>query len=238
MKKIIAIILSVMMMCALSLSVNATGIGRGCGDYPIIATQPTPDMPQQAIDKINRNIVNPNSNLSIASNTWHYLPGAYTCYTQLEGGYCMAACAQSTIKYLTGTVMNQYTIASELALNASTGGDFNDLAPYLNEKQDVNFFVQFDSNIYKDDLQYDLYNAITIFEVPATLRIVTYGSPWAYSTQGHAANVTGIREDREVFRIADPLIKRINSNGNPVYTQSADTVYNAVTADEYCGYIY
>ena len=244
MKKIISVLITLVVClsfgCITTLAIDAPS---GCIDATITPTDSSTVTSARAREKLAKiEEYKKQQALRIANrattNAWTYLNG-FTIYTQLEKGFCMPACAQSILKYLTGSSDNQYTIAGALDVSALSGGQFDELMPYLNGKQDVNFYVQRDNSVDLFDMKFELSGAITVFEAPPVLRVNTknMGSNWLYNSEGHATCIKGVRDDSAVFQFADPLVKRMYTYGNPYYTKTAELVYTAISP-AYCGYIY
>lgn len=157
--------------------------------------------------------------------------------------YCIPACAQATLKYLTGVEYDQAFLARELKVTPTGGGNFNNLAPYLNKKQDANSYILMGNTTPQSTMQGHLFSAIRTYKAPATLRVaIDFTSfqegDWPDTSPGHATNVNAARDDRTSFQMADPGIGYYHEELNPFYPVESQNIYNAITTNRYCGYIY
>lgn len=224
------------MLLSFGIIANAAELPSGCQDYVIVNSGETAVKEALAVEKLETLGVSPAATTS--TTTWSHLPGTYWCYVQRENAFCMAACTQSVLNYLTGNTYDQYEIAEDLGVDPENSGNFNNIRPYLNEKQDENYYVAQSYTTTIDTMKSNLYSAVTVYQAPAVLRIVVTGSGWPYTTNGHAVNVNAARDDKAYFQLADPAIKRIDPNGNPFYQKTASSIHTAVTYNQYCGYIF
>lgn len=194
----------------------------------------------EILKKLQDNSLETQSKLVLPlATTWSHLPGTYYCYIQAEPGFCMAASAQAVIRYLTGSCDDQYTVAEDLGVDPDTGGNFNNMKPYLNSHQSANTYVFKSYTTTQTTMKSNLYTDITTFEAPAVLRIkITTSQGWPYTTTGHALNVNAARDDKAYFQLADPVIKYLDPSGNSYYQKSSGTIYTGISANKYCGYLY
>lgn len=65
-----------------------------------------------------------------AAWTWYYLVSDYHVYVQERPTWCMAACAQSTLEYLTGSAPTQQAAATGIGIVAGSGGNMYLGIPY------------------------------------------------------------------------------------------------------------
>ncbi len=65
-----------------------------------------------------------------AAWTWYYLVSDYHVYVQERPTWCMAACAQSTLEYLTGSAPTQQAAAAGIGIVAGAGSNMYLGIPY------------------------------------------------------------------------------------------------------------
>ena len=175
-----------------------------------------------------------------SSTSWVSLPGTYICYAQEDYYYCMAATAKAVLQYLNGSSKSQDAYAIDLCLDSFTGGgDFTLMKPYLNSKQSVNKYVSknYQTSLY--NMQGTLLLGVSTSLAPPVLRIDTKNCDgWLYETDGHVLAVNAVRADKNYIQMTDPWILYAGIQSSSFYKLSAEVVHEAVTATQYCGYIY
>lgn len=175
-----------------------------------------------------------------AAWTWYYLVSDYHVYVQERPTWCMAACAQSTLEYLTGSAPTQQAAAAGIGIVAGSGGNMYSLTAYYNNMQNVNGYVYKPNTTSKGEMLSNMYLGITYYDAPITAGIVVNDSneEWPYTTTGHATVVRGIRSDNQLVQLADPGVKYWNSTLNSYFMVSSDELYKAISYSSKCGYIY
>lgn len=175
--------------------------------------------------------------VTAATSGWSYLPGTFNLYTQIYGNYCAPAAVKSAMHYLTGSSDSQGTIAA--ALGTSVVGTVpSNIKTYLNSHQSVNSYVSKSATVSIATMKNDLSTGITTYHAPPLLGIKTSTTEgWSYTVAGHSVLVNAYANDLNTFQLADPLIKYLNSSGNPYYSMSASAIYGAIQAFG-DGYIY
>ena len=172
--------------------------------------------------------------------TWYYLASSYTVYIQQRPTWCMAACAQSTLKYLTGSAPIQKDAATDIGIVSGSGDELYSLRKYYNDMQKVNGYVYKSNTTSKGEMLSNMYLGITYYDAPITAGIVVNdpNGEWPYTTPGHATIVSGIKSDNLFVQLADPGVQYWNPNLNPYFIVSTDELYKAVSYSTKCGYLY
>lgn len=132
---------------------------------------------------------------------------SFPMYKQ-EGKYwCMPACAQMMIKYLTGTKVPQSTLANQLDIDDSSGGFFGNMKGVLNSYQSQNPYVLlYKENVTVETMSYQFSTALHWHDAPAAVTTKPFmddGFPYDMNYY-HALAITGEYYDRSGFRIHDP----------------------------------
>ena len=176
------------------------------------------------------------------ATTWSSLPGTYLCYAQETYYYCMPASAKAVIQYLTGSSDSQTTIAAALGVVPINGGDFANMKPYLNSKQNKNSYIFMNSSITRSVMEQCLRSAIAVHSVPPVLRICAYpqnGDDWPYETGGHAIPLNASKDDYSQFQAADPAMQYIWPTSNPFLQRDTSLFYKMITYyNAYGGFLY
>ena len=113
------------------------------------------------------------------------------------------------------------------------------MKPYLNKKQSSNTYVSknYQTSLYV--MQGNLLHGVSTSLAPPVLRIdIGLNEGWLYNTEGHVLAVNAVRADKSKIQLADPWILYAEIGTTSYYQMDASLVHQAVTASQYCGYIY
>ena len=170
------------------------------------------------------------------SITWEYLDGLLI-WKQESEVYCVPACCQSAIHYHTGRIESQASIAKDLDTTIY-GTVFSKVKDYLNEKQKNNKYISRPATTSLSTMKSNFYLTINTIESPAMIDVQFWEEDgWYTDVIGHAMLISGIRSDKEQFRISDPYIQWIKSSASMHYIKSAEKIHSAVS-ERGNGYIF
>ncbi len=144
---------------------------------------------------------------SVYNTSMISLPGIFTCYAQEKWNYCMPAVTQSTVDYLTGSILSQSSIASDLQITDFTMGHMSDLQECINGYQSERYYIyreKYSLTVFTSCVNYD----IDTVHCPTIVNIYAPETgQWYYRTDiGHALNINAISASGAETQIADPLI--------------------------------
>ena len=146
--------------------------------------------------------------------TWTYLDG-YIVYSQSTAANCGPAAIQAALKYINGYTPSQSEIAyrchtvqrGESYLDLDMGTHIYDMVNYINTQQSERTYVPQYRYTSSSGLGTDLFDAITIYEVPPIIGLAfDEEDGWFYDTGGHIMSVYGGMDDESRFALADPWI--------------------------------
>lgn len=168
--------------------------------------------------------------------TWEYLDGL-VIWKQESEVYCVPACCQSVIHYHTGRIESQSSIAKDLGTTIY-GTEFSKAKDYLNKKQQGNKYISRPATTSLSTMKSNFYLSINTMESPAMIDVqFRKKDGWYTDVTGHAMLISGIRNDKEQFRISDPYINWIDNDASMHYIKSAEKIYSAVS-ERGNGYIF
>lgn len=229
MKKLLAIIFTIMMLSSFCLSANAaphfSGL-TGALEYNEDICGPVSREEIVALnEKMSLLETIEKEQPATRATTWSHLPGTFTLYFQTTNYNCGPACVQSTIKYINGSAPAQSTVAT--GCKTTTNGTYlSDMVAYLNSKQTENRYV----SVYQEDnstFSSCLYSAVHYLEVPAIVGFACSTSDgWAYNSGGHFTCINAARDDKGAFQLADPLIGYLGGSTH-FYQKSITDLYEA-----------
>ena len=167
---------------------------------------------------------------------WEYLKD-FKCIPQEQAGFGTAACAQSILAYIGNMSYEQSTIARAINNKGSGIEEILKLYSFLCDMQkQIHYTRKHDKNDI-NVMKYDLYCAVTLFEVPAAVEVNASDDSWLYNIRNHVVCINGARSDWEAFAIADPLMFSMDPTKNTTYKKGAQDVF-AVSSADYCRYLY
>lgn len=168
--------------------------------------------------------------------TWNHLSG-FGIWKQSESYYCVPASVKAAMHYLTGNSDAQDVIAKALKTTTS-GTQFSEARTYLNNNQSKNNYLSKPSTTTLASMKNNFSSAIKTYDAPPLISVkLSTSSGWAYNTSGHCMLISGARNDKEQFRIADPYLQWVDSNGDMYYSKTASEIHTAIV-DRGNGYIY
>lgn len=170
------------------------------------------------------------------STTWVYLSG-FTMYEQ-EEDYCVVACTKSAMQYLTGNSDTQDNIADEIGYVEGSGASIQNALTYLNENQNENVYIFKEYTVSEYTMKLNFYHAITVYDAPVLFAAhILPELGWEYFSPAHCMSITGAREDRLYFQVADPYRSIAVPGAGRLFEQYAPVIYDAIELR--CnGYIY
>lgn len=211
MKKLLVIILALAMLSSYCVIANAKDVSSNIvgGDIQATAQEEAEyleNLTNEDIARINEKIEAANNAVrqnNTRAATKLSIPGTFTMYQQETSYYCVPACIQSVLKYLTGTTYSQSSIASAIGTTTS-GTSAANIVPYLNEKQD--FYYARTTNFDQNCMCTYLYYTVGNVGVPGLMSIVNpTGANWHYATNGHRLVINAVYSDHSKLQFADPL---------------------------------
>lgn len=156
------------------------------------------------------------------------LPGTFNIYQQETNYYCVPACVKSVLKYLTGQVVSQSSIAQAMGTSSTIGTTPDKVAPYLNARQ--NFYYVWESRPGQTNMCKYLYATVANGNAPALMGIINpSGSNWHYATGGHFLVVNAIYSDMSALQFADPLGG--TQTGWPYYYEKGAAFVSSICED-------
>lgn len=149
------------------------------------------------------------------------IPGTFWMYQQETDIYCVPACIQSAVRYLSGTILSQADIHSYTNL------DFSKIPSYVNSKESQCYYILVNAPD-QSSLCNKIYYDIVTEKAPAFLRIAnTSSATWYYLTYGHCVLSNAIYDDLSIIQLADPLGGRVS--GCPYYYLKSASLVSAYT---------
>lgn len=149
------------------------------------------------------------------------IPGVFWMYQQETDTYCVPACIQSAVRYLSGTILSQADINSYINM------DFSKIPAYVNGKENQCYYILVNAP-NQTSLCNKIYYDIVTEQAPAFLRIAnTSSATWYYLTYGHCVLSNAIYDDLSIIQLADPLGGRVS--GCPYYYLKSASLVSAYT---------
>ncbi|SDO05496.1 C39 family peptidase [Acetanaerobacterium elongatum] len=136
----------------------------------------------------------------------------FSYYYQQSTYWCVPACMKMTIQYINGASNSKQTIANDLGTSSSSGTQFENVIPYLNNRQNRNTYVlrypeTFSESTLTSDFVTTLSNnspSVICTKFDRSIHSNGTGYPYTQSYY-HSLCVTGRSSDNAYFRLHDPV---------------------------------
>ena len=159
------------------------------------------------------------------STGWIYTSRYFYYYKQETNYTCGPACVKMALKNITGITYSEEDIADGCNTIENRGTYLADMATYINEEQDHNYYlVRYnDSKANMQENLHDCLNAIDSCPIIGVRESTSAG--WYYNLSAHFVIAYAVYSDMSKFLLTDPWIGYMGDNYSKAVVVSIDDLY-------------